>query len=180
MKSKGKTYDLVYVAVFSVLTAICSWISIPAFVPFTLQTFAVFFTVGMLGGKRGTIAVLIYILLGAAGIPVFAGFTGGLGILLGTTGGYLIGFVFCALVMWAMEAVPGKRAWVLPLSMFLGMIVYMTFGTIWFMAVYSKTTGPVGLAAVLGWCVFPFIIPDLLKMGLAWTLCKRFKGLLLQ
>ena len=73
--TRSKTYDMVYIAVFAVLMAICSWISIPATVPFTLQTFAVFLAVCVLGGKRGTIAVVVYILLGAIGIPVFAGFT---------------------------------------------------------------------------------------------------------
>ena len=66
---------MVYIAVFAVLIAICSWISIPTTVPFTLQTFAVFLAVGVLGGKRGSLSVLIYILLGAVGIPVFAGFS---------------------------------------------------------------------------------------------------------
>ena len=66
--TRSKTYDMVYIAVFAVLIAICSWISIPMTVPFTLQTFAVFLAVGVLGGKRGSLAVLIYILLGAVGI----------------------------------------------------------------------------------------------------------------
>lgn len=103
--TRSKTYDMVYIAVFAVLIAICSWISIPMTVPFTLQTFAVFLAVGVLGGKRGSLAVLIYILLGAVGIPVFAGFSGGIGQLLGNTGGYIIGFLFSALLMWLIEAV---------------------------------------------------------------------------
>lgn len=60
-KENNKTYDLVYISMFTVLIAICSWISIPAAVPFTLQTLGVFLAVGILGGKRGTIAVLVYI-----------------------------------------------------------------------------------------------------------------------
>ena len=84
--SKSKTYDLVYIAVFAVLMAVCSWISVPTAVPFTLQTFAVFMAVGVLGGRRGTMAVALYIILGAVGVPVFAGMTGGIGILTGTTG----------------------------------------------------------------------------------------------
>ena len=72
---KSKTYDIVYIGVFAVLIAICSWISIPTVVPFTLQTFAVFLTVSVLGGKRGSLTVLVYVLLGAIGIPVFANFT---------------------------------------------------------------------------------------------------------
>lgn len=171
--SKNKTYDMVYIAVFSVLIAICSWISIPTVVPFTLQTFAVFLSVAILGGKRGTLAVLMYILMGAIGIPVFSGFTGGLGTITGTTGGYIIGFIFAALLMWAMEKALGKKTWVLALSMVLGLIVLYAFGTVWFMAVYAKNTGAVGLATVLGWCVIPFIIPDLIKIALALLLSRR-------
>ena len=83
--------------------------SIPTTVPFTLQTCAVFLAVGVLGGKRGTLSILIYLLLGAIGVPVFAGFTGGIGIVLGTTGGYIIGFLFSGLIMWAMEQLLGKK-----------------------------------------------------------------------
>jgi len=127
----------------------------------------------VLGGKRGSLSVLIYILLGAVGIPVFAGFSGGLGILLGQTGGYIVGFLFAALLMWAMEALPGKRTWVLGLSMVLGLIVCYAIGTVWFMVVYARNAGAVGLATVLGWCVIPFILPDLIKIALALVLSKR-------
>ena len=72
--SRFKTLDLVYCSIGAALIAICSWISIPTAVPFTLQTFAVFLVLLLLGGKRGTIATLIYVLLGAVGAPVFAGF----------------------------------------------------------------------------------------------------------
>ena len=72
VRQRSKTYDLVYVSIFVVLIAVCSWISIPLTVPVTLQTFGVFIAVGLLGGKRGTLAVLVYILMGAIGIPVFS------------------------------------------------------------------------------------------------------------
>lgn len=170
---RSKTYDVVYVGVFAVLIAICSWISIPTLVPFTLQTFAVFLTVGLLGGKRGTMAVLVYVLLGAIGIPVFAGFSGGMGIILNNTGGYIIGFIFSALVMWLMEHLMGKKIWVQGLSMILGLIICYAFGTAWFMIVYTRDTGAVGLATVLGWCVIPFIIPDIVKIALALILSNR-------
>lgn len=175
---RSKTYDMVYIAVFAVLMAICSWISIPATVPFTLQTFAVFLTVGVLGGKRGSMAVLIYILLGAIGIPVFAGFSGGLVALLGNTGGYIIGFLFSALVMWLMEKLLGKKTWVLAVSMVLGLVVCYAVGTVWFMVVYTQKTGAIGIATVLSLCVIPFIIPDLIKIALALGLSKRLSKLL--
>ena len=84
--------DLAYTALFTVLLAVCTWISVPVPpVPFTLQTFAVFAALGTLGGRRGTYAVGAYLLLGLAGAPVFSGFQGGAGVLLGATGGYILG-----------------------------------------------------------------------------------------
>ena len=176
--TRNKTRDMVYIAIFAVLIAICSWISIPTTVPFTLQTFAVFLAVGVLGGKRGTLSILIYLLLGAIGVPVFAGFTGGIGIVLGTTGGYIIGFLFSGLIMWAMEQLLGKKTWVLALSMVLGLLVCYAFGTAWLMVVYAKQAGAVGLLTALGWCVFPFIIPDIIKIVLALVICKRLAGII--
>ena len=156
---KMRTLDMAYIALFAVLIAVCAWISIPTTVPFTLQTFGIFLAVGVLGGKRGTLAVLVYLLLGAVGIPVFAGFSGGVGCLLGSTGGYLVGFLFTALVMWAMERLMGKKLWVLALSMLLGLVVCYAFGTVWFILVYARTTGEIGLLTALGWCVFPTFSP---------------------
>lgn len=170
-----KTLNMVYIALFAVLIAICSWISIPAAVPFTLQTFAVFISVVILGGKRGTLSIVLYILMGLIGVPVFAGFRAGPSVLLGTTGGYIIGFIFTGLLMWGIEKLFGKKLWIQALSMVAGMLVYLTFGTLWFMFVYARTTGPVGLATVLGWCVIPFIIPDVLKIALALFLGDRLR-----
>lgn len=171
--TRNKTLDMVYIAIGAVLITICSWISIPTAIPFTMQTFAVFLTIGLLGGKRGTLSVIVYLLLGAAGIPVFSGFTSGIGIMLGTTGGYMVGFLLTGLIMWGMERIPGNKTVVLAASMVLGLLVCYLFGTIWFQAVYARDAGAVGLAAVLGWCVFPFILPDLIKIVLAVTLVRR-------
>lgn len=173
--SRSKTYDMTYIAIFAVIMSICAWISIPAQVPFTLQTFGVFLTVSVLGGKRGTIAVIIYILLGAIGLPVFTGFAGGVGVLFGTTGGYIVGFLFSALVMWAFEKIPGRRSVIRIVSMLAGLLACYAFGTAWFMVLYAKTTGSVGLMTVLGWCVIPFIIPDLIKIALAYMLTGRIR-----
>lgn len=179
---RGRTYDMAYTAVFAVLIAVCSWISIPTVVPFTLQTFAIFLAVSVLGGRRGTLSIVVYVLLGAVGIPVFAGFKGGIGVLLNTTGGYILGFIFAGLVMWLMERLFGRKLWVQALSMALGMVTYLTVGTAWFMAVYLHRTGPVSLGAVLGWCVIPFLIPDIVKLVLALSLGnilrKRLVGIM--
>lgn len=148
--TKTRTYDMAYIAIFAVLIAICSWISIPMTVPFTLQTFGVFMAVGVLGGKRGSLAVLIYILLGAIGVPVFSGFTGGIGVILNSTGGYIAGFLFSALVMWGMEALWGKKPVVQILSMLVGLVVCYALGTIWFVVVYTRNTAPIGICNCTG------------------------------
>lgn len=168
-----KALDLAQIALFSVVIVICSWICIPTMIPFTLQTFGVFLAVAVLGGKRGSLAVLTYLLLGAVGLPVFSGFTGGIGVLLGNTGGYLVGFLFAALTVWLLECFPCPKKWLLPLAMVLGLLVCYATGTLWFLAVYGRNTGDIGLLTVLSWCVFPYIIPDLMKIGLALTLRKR-------
>ena len=173
--NRFKTLDLVYCSIGAALIAICSWISIPTAVPFTLQTFAVFLVLLLLGGKRGTVATLIYVLLGAVGAPVFAGFGGGFGVLLGSTGGYILGFLFIGLIYILFGRVSKNNIAVKMAALVLGLIVCYAFGTAWFMHVYMKNTGEVGLLTVLGWCVFPFIVPDLVKMALAAMIAKRIE-----
>lgn len=178
---KGKTYDMAYIAVFTVLIAICSWISIPAMVPFTLQTFAIVLSVLILGGRRGTMAVILYLLLGLIGVPVFAEFSAGPHVLFGTTGGYLIGFLLSALIMWAAESIFIRKLKVKHIlavqgiSIALGMIACYAVGTIWFMIVYMRSTGAIGLSTVLGWCVIPFLLPDIAKCALALIVAKMLR-----
>ena len=172
---KFNTLSLVYVAMCAAIMAVCSWISIPLTVPVTLQTFAVFFALYFLGGDRGTISVLIYILLGAVGVPVFSGFKGGLGTLLGTTGGYIIGFVFSALIFLLFEKIFGRKLWAEIVSMVLGLLVCYAFGTAWFMVVYARNSGAISLGTALTWCVFPFILPDIAKIALAIGIGKTLR-----
>ena len=169
--------DMAYIAVFTALLAVCSWIAIPMpwGVAYTLQTLGVFLAVGVLGGKRGTLAVVVYLLLGAMGVPVFSGFQGGTAALLGTPGGYIAGFLFSALVMLMREKLLGRSLPALALSMVLGLAVCYAFGTAWYMAVYTRSNGAVALGTVLGWCVVPYIIPDLVKIGLAVGLSNRLQ-----
>lgn len=174
---KIQTKDIAYIGLFTALLAICSWISfpLPSRISVTLQTFGLFSAMGVLGGRRGTLAVTAYLLLGLAGAPVFAGFSGGIGAYLTPSGGYLVGFLFTALLMWGMERLLGQKKWVLLLSMVLGMIVYYAFGTAWFMVAYARSEGVVGLLTVLVWCVFPYLVPDCVKLALAWLLSDQLR-----
>ncbi len=169
------TKEMVLTAMLTAVMAVCSWISVPAEIPFTLQTFAVFCAIGLLGGRNGLFSILVYILLGAIGIPVFAGPSGGIGIILGNTGGYIVGFVFIALICWLTEKLFGNGLIVRIISMLVGLAVLYAFGTAWFMFLYTKNTGDVSLIQVMKWCVTPFVIPDLLKLALAIVLTDRIK-----
>ena len=174
---KIKTIDLVYIALMAALMAICSWISIPATIPFTLQTFAVFVAVGLLGGKRGTISVFVYIMLGLVGIPVFAGFTA-TAKLIGPTGGYIVGFLFSALAMWLMEKLLGSKLWVLAVSSLIGLVICYAFGTVWFMILYAQNNSPITIGTALSWCVIPYIIPDVIKIVLAVIIAKTLRPII--
>lgn len=168
-----KTKDLAATGLMAALMAVCAWISVPTAVPFTLQTFAIFLAVGVLGGKLGSLAVGVYLLLGAVGLPVYSGFRGGLGALAGTTGGYLVGFLLMALVMWLGEQLFGGGTPVFLLSGVAGLAVCYGFGTAWYLLLYTASAGPVSLWAVLGSCVFPFLIPDGVKLVLACLVSRR-------
>ena len=179
--SRFRTLDLAYIALFAVLMAVCAWITVPLpkpLVQFTMQTFAMFMALLVLGGRRGLYAMVVYLLLGAVGMPVFSGFRGGMGVLLDTTGGYIIGFVAAALVYWLLTAKLGDSLPVKIAACVLGLAVCYAFGTAWFLVLYARTTGPIGVTTALSWCVLPYIVPDLLKLALAVVLSGRIKKFL--
>ena len=125
--------DMVLCSLFAALMAVCAWLTIPGEVPFTLQTFGVFAALVLLGGKRGTIAIALYLVLGAVGLPVFSGFRGGFGVLFGTTGGYIFGFLLSGLLYWVMTALLGNRPWVQLLALVLGPVAFRAVeGLFWF------------------------------------------------
>ena len=181
-KNRAFIYDMVLISISAALIAVCSWISIPLGpVPFTLQTLGILAVMLTIGGRRGTIAILVYLALGAVGVPVFAGFKGGIASFAGPTGGFLVGFLVSALVYWLLEKLFLKKLMTTPVKTWVfGMLAFLIFevimyivGVIWFMTVYAAQTGPVGLATVMGWCVIPFIIPDIVKMVVAVLIGER-------
>lgn len=170
--------DMIYISVFTAMIAVCSQIYIPTTIPFTLQTMAVFITGGILGCKRGTLSIIVYLLLGIIGVPVFAEFSSGLGVLFGMTGGYIIGFIFTSLIVGFMCDKLGKKLWVLVVSMILGLAVCYAFGTVWFMIVYTRTVEPIDIIGALSLCVFPYLLFDLAKIAVATVVVNRLDKLI--
>ena len=162
-------------AFFGALLGLCGWISIPlGDVAFTLQTFGLFLTLLLLEGKWGTAAVTVYLVLGAAGLPVFSGFRGGLGVLLGATGGYIDGFLLAALGYWLICTLFRSRPWARTLGCLAGLLLCYSAGTAWFCLAYAGNGG-LSLGAVVLKCVLPYVIPDLAKLYLAQLLAKRLR-----
>ncbi|MBQ9010678.1 MAG: biotin transporter BioY [Clostridia bacterium] len=162
------TRDIAIMAFFAALTAICSQIQIPLpYVPINLALFAVHLCGILLGSRRAVIAETVYLLLGLIGLPVFTALTGGPGVLLGKTGGYLIGYLLCAFVD---GQVAGRNIplWRMALQMLVGTTACYLFGTLWFIFLTKMS-----LMLSLSYCVIPFIPGDLIKIGLAALLAGR-------
>lgn len=166
-----KTLRLVFCALFAALTAVFSQISIPIEpVPVNLAMLSVFVAGGVLGTKYGAVSQAVFVLMGAAGLPVFAQLSGGLGVMAGPTGGYLAGYVAAAFTVGFFCDRFGRRLPVLLLSMALGLALCYALGTAWFVWV-SKTD----LISALGLCVVPFLPGDALKIAAAVAAVPRLR-----
>ena len=166
-KASRQVYPLAMTAMMTAVIAAVAPFSIPAWgeVSFTLCTFVLYLSPYILGWKRAATAVLVYILLGMVGMPVFSGFRAGLGVLAGPTGGYILGYIpMVVLAGLAMKAFPKSRALQLG-GMILATAVLYAFGT----ALFCMQTGA-ALERALLVCVFPFVPFDLGKMILAAAL----------
>ena len=169
MKKKSALYSYLLCALFAALTAVCSQIMVPlpfTPVPINLAYLAVLVCGGVLGAKKGAIAMLVYVLLGAVGVPVFVGFSGGLGALAGPTGGYIAGYiamaVVCGLLKFGHFSDRQNTALRIGISVLKGVPVIFTgyaFGTAWFMITMGT-----GLASSLLLCVVPFLAGDVVKI----------------
>ena len=170
---------LTFIALFTVLITICSWLSIPITgIPITMQTFAIFLTIYLLGPKYSAFSIIVYLILGAIGLPVFAGFGSGIGYLLGPTGGYLLGFLGTALIYALFRKLFGKSYISQIVSSLLGLVTCYALGTAWFIHVYTQTSGSISIMATLSMTVFPFVIFDIAKIVIAILLDGRLKRFL--
>jgi len=169
-----KVRNMVLCALFAALMAICAWVSIPFgnFV-FTLQSFAVFLALLTLGGSRGTASVFVYLCIGLTGLPVFSGFRGGLGAIFGITGGYLWGFLLCSLVFWMLTGIFGNKLRIL--AAILGMLCCYGCGMAWMSFSQFGGLSADALSAAFLQGVLPYLIPDGIKIALAFLLSHKLK-----
>lgn len=164
---KTKTYEMAGIALMAALMCILGPMSIPiGVVPISFTNLVIYFAVYLLGGKKGTLSYIIYMLLGICGLPVFSGYSSGIAKLAGPTGGYLIGFIFMALLTGIIIKKARYQLLVSILGMILATLVAYFFGTVWFV-IQAKCT----VAYALGVCVFPFLIGDFVKILLAAVIC---------
>ncbi len=176
-KSVDVGKSVAYIAICVALMAVCAWLTVPMpapFVQFTMQTFAVFFTILLLGEKRATIAIAAYVLLGLAGVPVFSKFTA-TSALLGSTGGYIVGFLFIPLFSFLAGLLPINKKVAQIIGLSAGLVVCYAFGTAWFVVLYTVNNGGISFWQALTLCVIPYILPDALKMALAFFLAPKIK-----
>jgi biotin transport system substrate-specific component len=161
---------LVHAALFAALTAAAAWVMIPLpYVPVTLQTFFVILAGALLGAYFGALSMVAYLLLGFIGLPVFAGGQSGLGVLAGATGGYLVGFIFCAIVtglVVKMKRSPGFLWYCL--AMAAGTMALYACGVLQLSAILHM---PLARAAIVG--ALPFVPGDTIKIIIASTVAAK-------
>lgn len=162
------------ISLFTAVTVICAQISIPfGAIPFTLHTFAFFLSAAALGLKNGVLSILIYILLGILGLPVFSGFRSGIGVLLGPTGGYIWGFLISAAIIGYVSEHFEKSLAANVLSMIFGLIICYAVGTVQYALLY--THGSAGFKTAFITCVLPFIPFDIIKIFFAVLVSQKLK-----
>ena len=174
MRSRLSVRDLARISMMTALMAVCAWITVPFAIPFTMQTFGMFVTLRLLGGRKGTFAIGLYILLGAVGVPVFSGFGAGFGVLAGPTGGYIAGFLLTGLLYCAAKPLRTSRLRE-NMTLAAGLLVCYAFGTVWFCVVKGNAGSPIGFLQAVSICVLPYLIPDALKLFLADQIASRVK-----
>lgn len=172
-RSGFTTKQMALIGVMTAVTCVLGPVAIPlpiSPVPISFTNLAIYLTLYVLGMKAGTVSYLVYLLLGFAGLPVFSGFTGGVGKLAGPTGGYLVGFIFMAVIAgWVIDRFPGKY-YLHAAGLAVGTIVSYGFGTAWL-------AGQMGInfTAGLGVGVFPYIPGDIVKIIFALLIGPKLR-----
>ena len=173
------TRELAVIALAISLLAICSHISVPAFVGhITLQLFAVLLIASTLDLKKSFISVALYIAMGLIGIPIFAGFRGGLSVLLDVSGGYLLGFLLISVTVPLARRFFGELTVCTLASSLIAMLLTYVIATLWFMIVTSAPLSFESFRIAIAWCALPYVIFDIIKLALVLICAPRVRRFL--
>ena len=175
-KMKLSVRDLCLISIFTAIIAVMSQLSIPMpyGVPMTMQTFAIPLAGIVLGAKKGTISTIVYILLGAIGAPVFSAFSGGIGIVFGLTGGFILSFPFMAFAAGIGCGKDNNIVW-LSSGLVAGAAINFICGMFWF-----SIAAPSDLNTAFAACVLPFIPTTILKIATLVALGGQLKKALVK
>ena len=173
---KFSVRDMVFTALFAaVLCAVAPFSFSVGPIPLSLATFVIYLAAGALDWKLGVLSVLLYILMGAIGLPVFTGFSGGFHKIAGVTGGYIIGYIPLAMAGGAISKAFGNKLWACAFGMVVGTVLLYTCGTAWFMLQTGSS-----LTASLTLCVIPFLPGDTAKIAVACVAAPKLRNAFLR
>lgn len=178
MKRENRIYSMILISLFSTLMCVGAWVHFPFAVPVTMQTFVAMCSLGILGSRKTFYMLLIYIMLGSVGLPVFSGFTGGIGALTGPTAGFIWGFLAGVPVFYAVEKYTVKKPYRLYIGYILYIIIHYIPGALWYTYSTAEDISISSVLAASSVTVFPFVIPDAAKTFLAVFTVRRIKKVL--
>ena len=175
--SKNSALTAVRIALFAAIISVTALVCVPFPIPLTLQTLGIFTALFTLGGKRGAASVLLYVAIGVVGLPVFSGFTGGIGRLFDLTGGFIIGFLIAAVLFIPLSRTLKGAASYLIVGGVCQIVIYL-FGVLGYIIFSGVSGATVGVGAAIVSCVLPYIIPDFLKIFIAYVISKRLRSII--
>ena len=180
MKDKTKqramsaTKSMAYVALLAAIICVMSPFAVNVGpIPLSLGSLAVYIAAATIDKWHGTAAVLVFVLLGSFGVPVFTGFTGGFYKLIGPTGGFIFGYLPCAFIIGLIVDFADRKPWIYPIAMIAGTVVLYACGAGWYMLTASAS-----LVTALSLCVVPFLVGDSIKIVAASILCYSLRQVL--
>ena len=175
-KRQKSVQNMIFISLFATLMCIGAWLHFPSPVPATMQTFVVFVALGLLGSKNTFIMLVVYLALGAVGLPVFSGFTSGIGALTGPTAGFIWGFLLGVPVFYAFEKYCRKKSLII-----IGYILYILLhyipGALWYCYFNLGCISTEGILSSALVTVVPFIVPDGVKLWIAMVVVKKVEGI---
>ncbi len=177
-KRRSTVRNMIFVSLFATLMCIGAWLHFPGPVPATMQTFVVFVALGLMGSRNTFIMLVIYVLLGALGLPVFSGFTSGFGALTGPTAGFVWGFLLGVPVFYIFERYFSRKKILIIIGYIIYILIHYIPGALWYCYFNLGALSVEGIISSSLVTVVPFIVPDAIKLVLSLFVVKRLRRII--